>query len=225
MNSDNPTLIASSSKTAIPKDPALSHALHSGLDEPLRQLHSSMESLVRKFDHGDPRSTALDSALGEVASLGRNVRDLIDYAYAPEPHPLACSINEVLYSARFQLPRRTRNRISIAHDASNNASAQALQVDGPVLSRSLARLVQAAGSQPKGGLLLRATTHADAVCFSITYHGTAVLEGDPMGLCHAIAERDLGVIGCSIEEETTTLYNTIVRIRIPTVTNTEEQAA
>jgi len=186
-----------------------------------------MESLAREFEPRDPRSAALDEVLGEVARLGRNVRDLIDYAYAPEPKAMTCSVDEILYSARFQLPHELWSCLWIARDLPGGVRMAELSVDGPILSRSLARLVQAAGSNHSRGILLNASTHKDEVDFCITFCGNDHLDDDPMGLCHAIAQRDLGVIGCSIQEHTTLSGNTTLRVRVPATLSqsTTEEAA
>jgi len=225
MNPDHTNLIASSSDPAISSHPALGHALRRGLGRPLSSLRTSMESLVREFEPRDPRGAALDEALGEVARLGRNVRDLIDYAYPPEPRSLDCLVDEILYSARFQLPRDLWQSLWIARDLPRGAAMPELAVDGPVLSRSLARLIQAAGSEPTGGILWRASWHAGEVHFVIAFCGASQLENDPMGLCHAIAQRDLGVIGCSIEEHTTAAGGTLIRVHVPASTALEGEAA
>lgn len=218
------TTTASSRAEAISPNPTLSHALERGLGNPISALRASMESLALEFEPRDPRSATLDEALGEVARLGRNVRDLIDYAYAPEPTPMSCRIDEILYSARFQLPHDLWNRLWIARDRPEGASMPELMVDGPVLSRSLARLVQAAGNDLTRGVLLFASAHPGEVHFCITFWGTDQLNEDPMGLCHAIAQRDLGVIGCAIDEHTSPGRHTTLRVRVPASTPQVEAA-
>ena len=225
MNSDNTTLIPSSRDGAIHANPALSHALRRGLGRPISALRASMESLVLEFEPRDPRGAALDDALGEVARLGRNVRDLIDYAYPPEPHEMSCGVDEILYSARFQLPRGLWRELLIARDLPGGQTMPKILVDGPVLSRSLARLIQAGSSNLSGGVLLHASWHAGEVHFGITFQGTGQLEDDPMGLCHAIAQRDLGVLGCLVEERTTPSGNTTIRVRIPAATAIDKETA
>lgn len=225
MNSQDPHPIASSRSTAIAPDPTLGHALSRGIHRPIESLRSSMQSMALDLDQSDPRSVALGEAMGEVARLGRNVRDLIDYAYPPEPHALSCGVDEILYSTRFQVSRSLWSRIWIARDLPSGAPMPHLVVDGPVLAHSLARLIQAARPQLSQGLLLRATSHAGEVHFTITFRGTDALEGDPMGLCHAIAERDLGVIGCCIEERTSALGDTTIQVRVPATAIEVERAA
>jgi hypothetical protein len=225
MNSDNTTLIPSSRESAIRANPALSSALRRGLGRPITALRASMESLVLEFEPRDPRGAALDDALGEIARLGRNVRDLIDYAYPPEPHKMRCGVDEILYSARFQLPRDIWKKLWIARDLIGGEPMSELSVDGPVLSRSLARLIQAGAGNLAGGVLLHASWHDGEIHFGITFRGIGQLEDDPMGLCHAIAQRDLGVLGCLVEERTTPLGDTLIRVRVPAATSQDEDVA
>ena len=224
MNSQAPHSIASSRSSAITPDPTLSHALSHGLRQPLDSLSYSIQSMARECDPADPRGQALDEALGEVARLGRNVRDLIDYAYPPEPHALSCSVDEILYSTRFQVPRALWSRTWIARDLPSGAPMPRLDIDGPVLAHSLARMVHAAGPELQR-LLLRASCQQGEVHFTLTFRGTSTLEADPMGLCHAIAERDLSVIGCCVEEHTTPLGHTTIQVRVPFAAVVPELAA
>jgi len=202
--------------------PELGTALERGLGQPIHALRASMESLAGAFDLGDPRTAALDSALSEVTRIGRSVSDLLDYAHPPEPCPLECSIDEVLYSARFQLPHGLWSHLFIARDKS--FCMDRLFVDGPVLARSIARLVQstisvsAARGDVEASLMLRATVEHGRAVFTITMQHTSDpvrQQADPTGLCHSIAQRDLGVIGCTLEERTTPSGDLAFRIQLP----------
>ena len=52
------------------------------------------------------------------------------------------------------------------------------------------------------------------VSFSITYKGASDHLGDPTGLCHAIASRDLAVIGCPLMETTSAYGDTTIEIGV-----------
>lgn len=208
------------SQTASSRDaaPELGPALERGLGQPISALRACMESLAREFDGHDPRSAALGEALSEVTRLGHNVGDLLDFAYPPQPRPLECTIEEILYSARFQLPHTLWGHLLIARDASPQLPR--IFIDGPVLAQSIARLVKAtvADAVPGSGLMLRAQIEAGRVHFTITVQGANDphrRQADPTGLCHSIAQRDLGVIGCALDERTTQGGAATFRIQLP----------
>ena len=89
-----------------------------------------------------------------------------------------------------------------------------LRVDGPVLSRSIARLIEAAAPLAKNGLLLNVKRTGSGVSFTITFEGASDHLGDPTGLCHAIASRDLAVISCPMVETNSTFGDTTIEIKV-----------
>ncbi len=208
----SPGLSAASSRTEQP-DPILGQAVRRGLSRPVDHLKRSMRELTRSFDTSDPRSADLDAVLQLVERLGRNVRDLFDYAHPPEPRELECTIDEVLYTARYLVPHHMWKHLLVARER----DLPAMHVDGPVLSRSIARLVEAAAPLARKGVLLNVFREDDATVFTITFHGRSAYLGDPMGLCHSIAWRDLAVIGCEPVERTSDHDDTTIRIRVPDV--------
>ena len=198
--------------------PALCQALERGLGQPINALRASMESLAREFELSDPRSATLDAALTSVARLSRNVGDLIDYAFPPEPRPLECSIEEILYSARFQLPHELWQHLMIARE--RTSATPRLFIDGPVLAQSIARLVHStiAQADPRCWLMLRASAHGPRVSFTVMVHNAqdpVGYQADPTGLCHSIAQRDLSVIGCSLTERVINASRTTFVIQLP----------
>ena len=213
---------AASSRTDRP-DPVLGQAVRRGLSRPVDHLKRSMRELSRSFDDSDPRGAELSDLMKLVDHLGRNVRDLFDYAHPPEQRALECTIDEVLYTARYLVPHHMWKHLLVARER----DLPAMHVDGPVLARSIARLVEAAAPLAKQGVLLNVFHEDDATVFTITFHGRSAYLGDPMGLCHSIAWRDLTVIGCEPEERTSDHDDTTIRIRVPDVaiTEGEERAA
>ena len=204
----------SSSSPALATPPATNavfgHAVQRGLRIPIEELRSSMESLRSEFGAGETSDRAIGAVLAEVNRLGRNVQDLLDYAYQPEAKAIECSVNEVVYTARFHVPHDLWGSLYIARDR----HLPNLRVDGPVLSRSIARLIEAAAPLARSGVLLNVKRTGNAVAFSITFQGASDHKGDPTGLCHAIASRDLAVIDCPMVETNSASGDTTIKIQV-----------
>jgi signal transduction histidine kinase len=143
-------------------DEALGRALRASLDLPLSALRASLESLARDLG-SDPRSAGVDQALCEVSRAGRVVRDLADYAVTPVPMPLACSVDEIVCTARLRLPREDRLRVACA----NSVRGRRLFVDGPLLSNALERLLRNAVEASDGEVLLTARREAGRLLLTI----------------------------------------------------------
>ncbi len=186
------------------------HAVQRGLRIPIDELRSSMESLRSEFGVGATSDRAIGAVLAEVNRLGRNVQDLLDYAYEPKAKAIECSVNEILYTARFHVPHDMWSSLYIARDR----NLPDLRVDGPVLSRSIARLIEAAAPLAKNGLLLNVKRTNSGVSFTITFEGASDHLGDPTGLCHAIASRDLDVIDCHLVETNSAFGDTTIEIKV-----------
>lgn len=197
-------------------------ALCAGLETPLSALRATLESLAG--DGGE--SASLEGALREVLHLARGVQELGEYAAPPEPQPLRCSAIEIAYAGRYQLDRPLRDRVWVANDG-----ADSLTVDGPLVSRALARILEhvlAAGSERA---LMRARNDAGSVAFAIVGDGAAIDPGAAMlpfaqtgehdlGLGLFLARRDLELLGGSLELSRTPLGDTCAIARIPRRTPT-----
>jgi K+-sensing histidine kinase KdpD len=194
--------------TPAANNTVLGHAVQRGLRIPIDSLRTSMENLRSEFGGVSMSDLALGEVLAEVDRLGRNVQHLLDYAYQPEAHAIECTVNEIVYTARFQVPHDMWSALWIARDC----DLPGMIVDGPVLSRSIARLIEAAAPLAQSGVLLNVKRTEKGVSFSITYQGASDHLGDPTGLCHAIASRDLAVIGCPLTETASRYGDTTITI-------------
>jgi hypothetical protein len=188
----------------------IGHAVQRGLLVPIDELRSSMESLRSELGKGVTSDGAVGAVLAEVNRLGRNVQDLLDYTYQPQAKVIECSVNEVVYTARFHVPHDMWSSLYIARDR----NLPDLRVDGPVLSRSIARLIEASAPLAQSGVLLNVKRTRSGASFTITFQGASDHLGDPTGLCHAIASRDLKVIGCPMIETNTAAGDTTIEIKV-----------
>jgi K+-sensing histidine kinase KdpD len=141
-------------------DSQISSAAAHGVRAPLAALRASMEALAHGLDSTDPRSTTLRGALDEVVRLGHEMQTLLDYALPLALQPMSCSLREIVCSAVDGVGPARRASVWVAVE---NRRAR-LEVDGPLLSRTLSRLIDCAVADAQGPVLLRARVDgADAV--------------------------------------------------------------
>jgi signal transduction histidine kinase len=178
--------------SAAESDDALARALLEGLDLPLAALRAVLESLARDLGE-DPRAASVAGALAEVTRAGRTVQDLVDFAAPPELMPLQCTIEEIISGARQRLPRGARERVLVAR----GDRGYKLFVDGPLLARTLHRLLEAAVDSGSGHVLVSVRRENGATLFTTVSHESggeldADLAGDSRPARTARA-RDLGL--------------------------------
>jgi len=153
----------------LAKDADMPTAVAHGVRAPLAALRASMEALAGGFTAQDPRSLAVRGALEEVVRLGQEMQTLLDYALPLPLQPMSCSLREIVCSAVEGVAVSKRGGVWVALE--NRGSR--LQVDGPLLSRSLARLIESASAAVQGPILLRARVDAPDSVFSLVQVGPA----------------------------------------------------
>lgn len=146
-------------------NPDITSAVALGVRAPLAALRASMEALVLEFNSDDPRSLVVRGALDEIVRLGHEMHTLLDYALPLPVQPLSCSLREIVYSAVNGLRPARRAAVWIAVE---DRRAR-VQVDGPLLSRSLARLIESAYSQAQDPVLLRARSDGSDAVFAVVH--------------------------------------------------------
>ena len=209
-------------------DASLSRALTQGLDTPLAALRATMESLTQELQQrgsGNPlQPMRLDGVMREVDRLGRNVRELCDFAAPPVPRPLSCSLEEIVLSARAQLEPELRQRVVVARCE----PGAALDVDGPLLSGCLRRLLENALEATEEVVLVVARRDEEGASFSVIDDAPSTLgpgwkpvpfhttKPNHMGLGLALTQRDIALLGGRLEFLSTPGGETCVRITIRT---------
>jgi K+-sensing histidine kinase KdpD len=198
-------------------------ALSQGLDIPLRALRASMESMSNELTREGDSAVLLSGVLEEVERLGRNVRELVEFASAPRPMPLACTVDEILISARSALSTTKRRRVTIAHAEEGST----LCVDGPLLARSLQRFLENALEAGSEHVLLIAHREDGATRFTVfddapqsfdaewavpAFHST---KRNHLGLGLSLAERDVALLDGSIEFSNCPRGNKCVAVFVP----------
>jgi K+-sensing histidine kinase KdpD len=139
-------------------DRDVSAAVAKAVRVPLAALRASMETLVTSFAAEDSRTFAARGALDEIVRLGHELQTLLDYALPLPVHPSSCSLREIVCAAVEGLgPRRRADVITAIEDRRAR-----LEVDGPLLSRSLSRLLEP-GTSPAPALLRARLERSEAV--------------------------------------------------------------
>ena len=204
----------------------LEEALSRGLELPLSALRASLESLGRSLPEKGPQDEMLHAILGEVQRLGRNVRELMEYASAPEPMPMRCTAIEIARSALNGLAKEDVTRVAIARVESEGS----LRTDAPLLSKAVRRMLEnalAAGSEDVLLVLRSGRTettfsivNADPTSGSDTRRDAIVTPFESkkrarLGLGLALTERDVALIGGRVERGAATSSGAVVRIVSP----------
>jgi len=196
-------------------EPELSRNLLGGLRTPLNALRASMESLCDEYGEGDPRARVAHAALEEVLRLGRSVQEYAELSARPMPNPLNCQPEEIAYSARFRLDNDLRTRVVVAREQ----GLPSLHVDGPLLTRSLWRLLALTLERSSGEVLLHVEHREGALCFTISGSLPHTELGGPAAgadLRHQLARRDIEAAGGALLIERRPGGGTRLRALLPT---------
>jgi len=202
-------------------------AVTHGLRQPLAALRASLESWTKTDPTGSSEdasgSARVDRTLGEVARLARSVQALAEWADPTVLLPLDCTAEEIARSVvRARSNARERIQLVCTDDP------HLLYVDGPILTRSLIRLLDNALEAGSGPVLFR-TTYADgAWTFAIVEAGRGF--GEPLdelerpfhtnkpgalGIGLPLARRDIERIGGHLDVRRTALGHTLTTVTVP----------
>jgi len=209
-----------------PPDGALSRALTQGLDLPLLALRASMESLSQEL--GDLRARQMDGVLREVELLGKNVRELCAFASPPVPRPLRCTLEEIVCAARAALAPELRARVILVR----GERGAALDVDGPLLSGCLRRLLENALEASGEHVLVVASLQGAEASFAVIDDAERGLtpgwtpapfrttKPNHLGLGLALVQRDVALLNGRLEFLRSPSGETCVRIAVPLAVQT-----
>jgi signal transduction histidine kinase len=208
----------------LQSDESVSRALAQGLDTPLAALRATMESLTHELDQKRGGLPALrhGGVLREVDRLGKNVRELCDFAAPPVPRPLNCSLAEIIEAARAQLAPEQRVRVVVARCE----AGAGFEVDGPLLAGCLRRVLENALEATEELVLVVARLERGTAGFSVVDDAPNAFGPDwkpvpfrttkpnHLGLGLALTQRDVALLNGHLEFLTTPGGGTCVRITI-----------
>lgn len=207
----------------VRQDGSLSRALSQGLNTPLVALRATMESLGQEMLCHAVKPLRIDGVLREVDRLGKNVRELCELAAPPVPRPLACSLEEIVSAARAGLQPEQRARVIVAR----TEPGAAIEVDGPLLSACLRRLIENALEATDGFVLVVARREHGQMSLSVVDDAPSALGPDwqpvpfhstkpnHLGLGLTLTRRDVELLDGRLEFPSSPGGDTCVRISIP----------
>lgn len=183
------------------------------LKHPLAALRASMENLARELDPSDPRSEHVQAALAEVLRMSRGVQDLVDYAAPRDIKPLACSSDELLFSALRMLPAALRERVRVARPG----GVEMLKVDGPQLCIALRHLAEYALATTRGEVLFGAREELGVVLFTLTGEASPAAPRTSLqvDLSLHLAGRDIPRMGGTLTLQRTARGATCIQVAFP----------
>lgn len=210
----------------VQEDGSLSRALTQGLDTPLHALRATMESLGHELLAHEPiQPLRIDGVLREVDRLGKNVRELVDFATPPVPRPLACTLEEIAQAARAELAPELRERVVLARCEPKAVA----HVDGPLVAGCLRRLIENALEATDELVLVVARLEEGEASFAVV-DGTPSTLGpgwrpapfhttkpNHLGLGLALTQRDVALLNGRLQFLSTPGGETCVRITLPSL--------
>lgn len=197
-----------------------------GMRTPLAVLRASLEALSYRFEPRDPREAQLTSAIAQVARIQHNLQTVLDAEHPVPLRPLACTLIEIVNGAVLPLVSEHRARTLVAVEG---GSAR-IVVDGPLVSRTIMRLVESAldlGSEP---VLLRASAHSGQASIAVLRPGAATLARTTHDieslaeLVRAVARRDIERTGGTYSERPAANDSVAIEITFALARASEEAA-
>jgi hypothetical protein len=188
---------------------ALGPALQRLLAAPLAAVRVMLEELEAAYAGDRERALRLHATLAQVCALHRDVGALIDLAAPRRVRPLSCSVEELARSALAMLDADEQERMVL--DAP--AVPRDIEIDGPLFTDCLARVLAAVLSRSHGHVLLQAVCGERETVFRVREHGrSSELEssargelssrGASLALGLQLAERDVKRMGGGFESST-----------------------
>ncbi len=206
---------ASLSATAVRR--LMSRDIHT----PLAALRASLESLARSPRESSSPDLA-NRALEQLARVEHAAELLCESTHPRELAAARTSVEEIARSALQCLREHARKRTTLALEEPRAT----IEIDAPLLARSLARLLDGALADGTQEILLHSHAGPEKLCFTIVdeldpaRHDELELSFEPSsdGVAHAevaIAVRDIHRLGGTVEIQRLGNHRTCVQVEIP----------
>lgn len=184
--------------TAMHAAPPCGERAARALCQRVASLRAALDAVRGSLPVRDPLQTPVQGALNELDRLARDVRALVDWSLPGPARPLDCSLEEIGLAAVDALQPDRRERAFVAVEA----PATRIFVDGPIASRSLARLLEHGFAAGADRVDLRIEPRDGGFTAVATFTGAGATESSvAAGLADALARRDLARLGASVETD------------------------
>lgn len=191
-----------------------------GLRTPLAALRASLEALSHRFEANDPREAQVHASLAQVVRIQHNLQTLLD-ARQPVPlRPLSCTLQEIVSSATNALVPEHRQRVFVAVEGAD----ERIVVDGPLVSRAIARLLECGLEQSDDPSLLRVRAQSGRALFTVLHRRCDAPEGSIEALAKHVAERDTARMGGAFQSRATTEHSGVFEFGFALARSNEEAA-
>jgi K+-sensing histidine kinase KdpD len=188
---------------------------------PLAALRASLESLARASRDGAGPGLA-ERALEQLARVENAAELLCESTHPRELAAVRCSVEEIARSSLQCLRPHARERTTLALEEPRAT----IEIDAPLLARSLARLLDGALAGGSQEILLHSHAGPEKLCFTIVddldaaRHDELELSFEPSSddVAHAevaIAVRDIRRLGGTVEIQRLGKERTCVQVEIP----------
>jgi signal transduction histidine kinase len=197
--------------------PDLAAALGRSVRTPVEAIRIILEDLTRGTTDGDAMPAAIDT----LARVRSTVQAIEDFYQPTSTYAMRCTLGEVTGGVRGSLSEAHRSRLMVALDA----APATLLIDGPLLVKSLVRLIDNALEADSAGVMLHVTgavapgsrpnfPRASSCTFSVVGRGGEPFDFDDMvrpfhsnkrghvGLGLTLAARDVERLGGRLSLET-----------------------
>lgn len=141
---------------------ALAAAFTRGLHVHLEALHVILGDLERQFRDA-PHARAIAAAVEEVDRIDRDVELLYEFSVPTPLQPLRCCAEEIARGSQRFLAASQRDRVWLAVEE----EASPLNVDGPLLSRTLTYFLENAFDRGSEEVLFHLHQHEGRTYFAI----------------------------------------------------------
>lgn len=153
----------------------LAAAIAHEIKNPLAGISGAIQVLAEDFSDDDPRREIISEVLNEIERLDKAVKDLLNFARPPEPHPIRTHVAPIIERARKLIVMQARKQgVDIVVPSEDETS---LYVDPEQIQQVFLNImINALHSMPDGGRLTIETTplpegKAVAVSFKDTGFG------------------------------------------------------
>ncbi|MFO1011714.1 MAG: hypothetical protein U1F29_16760 [Planctomycetota bacterium] len=194
--------------------------LVSALRTPLAALRASLETLSHRFETNDPREPQVAASLAQVVRLQHNLQTILDARHALSLRPLSCTLQEIVSSAVNALVPEHKSRVLVAVESAD----ERVVVDGPLVSRALARLLECGLDQGDDPALLRVRAQAGRASFTVLHRRCDAPAGSIEALVAHVAARDAQRMGGTFEARSTLEHAGVFELAFDLARANEEAA-